>query len=146
MEGSILWDELYMGWFNNYVDQILPNFAPLPLSSGQLWKFYIIPTLCHLTNQEFTKGLSTDSIPPLLVHVVIEWRLLQFESDTFSVLDFLFWFGMLYCMQMHAHKEILSVILWTSSFWTVAFDPHSSRFTDSWPLREQINGRGEMHT
>ena len=141
MEGSILWDKLYMGSFNNYVDQILPNFAPSPSQVDNFGNF-MIPTLCHVTKH----GPSTDSLPPFLVHVVIEWRLLQFELDTFSVLDFLYWFGMLYYMQMHALKEILSVILWTPYFWTVAFDPYLSRFTESWPLREQINGRGEMHT
>ena len=35
---------LAQGTFNNYVDQILPNFDPLPPSSTQLWTFYMIPT------------------------------------------------------------------------------------------------------
>ena len=30
------------GSFNNYVDQILPNFDHLPPSSGQSWLFYIL--------------------------------------------------------------------------------------------------------
>ena len=30
------------GAFNNYVDQILTNFDPLPPSSGQAWTFYIL--------------------------------------------------------------------------------------------------------
>ena len=30
------------GAFNNYVDQILPNFDTLPFSSGQKWTFYIL--------------------------------------------------------------------------------------------------------
>ena len=55
------------GAFNNYVDQILPNFDPQP-SSGQKWTIYILTTLCHVN----PCGLSTDPNPPLLVHVVIE--------------------------------------------------------------------------
>ena len=51
--------------FNNYVDQILPNFDPLPSSSRT---FYILSTLCHVTPLE----LSTDPFPPLVAHVVIE--------------------------------------------------------------------------
>ena len=31
---------------NNYVDNIVPSFDHLPTSSGQLWKFYILPSLC----------------------------------------------------------------------------------------------------
>ena len=42
------------------MDQILLNFDPLPPSSGQLWSFYIIPTLSHVTK----RGLSADPIPP----------------------------------------------------------------------------------
>ena len=35
-----------LGTFNNYVDQIKPNFDhPIPIG-GQLWAFYIQPTLC----------------------------------------------------------------------------------------------------
>ena len=32
---------LSKGTFNNYVDQILPNFDPLTPSGGQTWTFYI---------------------------------------------------------------------------------------------------------
>ena len=56
------------GAFNNYVNQILPNFDPLPPSSGQKWSFDVLSTLCHVT----PCGLSTDPHPPLLVHIVIE--------------------------------------------------------------------------
>ena len=49
------------GSFNNYVDQVLPNFDPSPPSSGQKQTFCILATLCQMTPQ-----------PPLLVHVVIE--------------------------------------------------------------------------
>ena len=38
---------------HSYVDQILPNFDPLFHSSGQLWTFYRIPTLCHVTKLGF---------------------------------------------------------------------------------------------
>ena len=53
------------------MDQILPNFDPLHPSRGQFWTFYMIPTLCQATKRE----LSTDPLPPLFVHVVIEWPL-----------------------------------------------------------------------
>ena len=46
--------KLIQGTFYNYVDQILHNFDPLPPSSGQLWKFYVIPTLCHVTKRELS--------------------------------------------------------------------------------------------
>ena len=49
-----------------------PNFIqfwPQPPSSGQKWTFYLLSTLCHVTQ----RGLSTYTHPPLLVHVVIEW-------------------------------------------------------------------------
>ena len=39
--------------FNNYVDQILPNFDPLPPSSGETWTFYIISILYHVTPMDF---------------------------------------------------------------------------------------------
>ena len=55
------------GSFNNYVDEILPNFAPLPPSSGQLWAFYIPSTLC---SRDQKRRLSTDLLP-LLVHVLL---------------------------------------------------------------------------
>ena len=42
---------------------------PSPPSSGQLWTFYVIPTLCNVTKRRLYTG------PPLLVHVVIEWPL-----------------------------------------------------------------------
>ena len=66
-------NNLTKGSFNNYVDQILPNFDPLSPSSGQLWTFYMIPTLCPVTKC----GLSTDPLPPPLVHVVIEYSALK---------------------------------------------------------------------
>ena len=44
--GLLLTLPLLRGSFNNYVDHILPNFDHLPLSNGQLWTFYPIPTLC----------------------------------------------------------------------------------------------------
>ena len=40
-------------------------------------------TLCHVTK----RGLSTDPLPPLLVHIVIEWPLsgiLAISSKTFN--------------------------------------------------------------
>ena len=37
------------GAFNNYVDQILTNFDPLPPSSGQVWTFYNPPPLSTWT-------------------------------------------------------------------------------------------------
>ena len=49
-----------------------PNFIqfwPQPPSTGQKWTFYLLSTLCHVTQ----RGLSTYTHPPLLVHVVIEW-------------------------------------------------------------------------
>ena len=48
-----------------------PNFThfwPLPPSSGQTWIFYTLSSLCHVN----PCGLSTDPLPTLLVHVVIE--------------------------------------------------------------------------
>ena len=56
------------GAFNNYVDQIVPNFDPPTPSSGQKWTFYILSTVCNVT----PLGISTDPHPPPLVHVVIE--------------------------------------------------------------------------
>ena len=41
---------MYQGEFNNYVDQILPIFDPLPL----VWTFYMMPTLCHETKHGLT--------------------------------------------------------------------------------------------
>ena len=47
---------IYKGSFNNYGDQILPNFDPLqPLK----WTLHIIPSLFHMTK----RGLSTDPFP-----------------------------------------------------------------------------------
>ena len=46
--------------FNNYVEQILPNFDPLIPLSGQLRTFYMMPTLYHVTK----RGLSTDPLTP----------------------------------------------------------------------------------
>ena len=52
------------GAFNNYVDQILPNFDPTPLEWTKIGRItYFLP---FVTKQ----GLST--VPLLLVHVVIE--------------------------------------------------------------------------
>ena len=65
-----------LGTFNNYGDQILPNFDPLPTpSSGQLCTFYMMPTLCHVTQH----GLYINPHSTLLVHVIIEWPLLKSE-------------------------------------------------------------------
>ena len=36
----------FLGSFINYVGQILPNFDPLPSSSGQMQRFYTLPTRC----------------------------------------------------------------------------------------------------
>ena len=68
---------LAQGTFNNYVDQILPNFGPLSPIEGTIvdvvWTFYMRlkyrhdTTLCPVTK----RGLFTDPLPPLLVHVVI---------------------------------------------------------------------------
>ena len=44
----------YKGSFNNYVDQILTNFDPLPPSSGQAWTFFI-PPLVHV-DKRWIKG------------------------------------------------------------------------------------------
>ena len=52
-----------VGSFNNYVDQILPNFDPPLPSSGQKWTIYILSTLCHVTH----RGLLTDPPPPLFL-------------------------------------------------------------------------------
>jgi hypothetical protein len=41
--------------FNNYVDQVLSNFNHLPPSSGQLWTFYLLSTLC-LRDQAWTSN------------------------------------------------------------------------------------------
>ena len=60
------------GSFNNYVDQILPNFDHLPSWNGQLRTFYILPTFCS-HDQAWIFLLTTNL--PLLVHVVIEWPL-----------------------------------------------------------------------
>ena len=58
------------GTFTNYVDQILPNFDPLPLSSGQTYFTYYLPFVTwHPVDFLLTPS------PPLLVHVVIEWPL-----------------------------------------------------------------------
>ena len=44
------------GSFNNYVDQILTNFDPLPPSSGQAWTFYNPPPC--------PRGQKGDKSPP----------------------------------------------------------------------------------
>ena len=66
-----------MGHSKTTVDPILPNFDPLPPSSGQKWMFYILSTLCHMA----PCGLSADPQPPPLVHVVIECPLIVFELN-----------------------------------------------------------------
>ena len=56
----------YKGAFNNYVDQILPNFDPLPPSSGQLWTFYM--TLVFMSFKKHIKNddaLTRENWPPL---------------------------------------------------------------------------------
>ena len=65
-----------------------PILTPSPWS-GQLWPFYIIPTLCHM----IIRGLSTDPLTPLLVHIVIEWPLTKvwvkkLFSDQINSLNF----------------------------------------------------------
>ena len=63
IHGFLTYIETFL-WFYSGVNQQLrgPNFTqfrPSIPSSGQLWTFYIIPTLCHVTKQ----GLSTDPLP-----------------------------------------------------------------------------------
>ena len=70
---------VHKGAFNNYVDQILHNFDPCP-SSGQLWTFDVIPTLCSC-DQEWTFYVTP---PPLLVYVVIECPLISYQGNTIS--------------------------------------------------------------
>ena len=56
------------GAFNNYVDQILSNFDPLTPRVNKHGHFtYTIYSLSH-----DPRGLSTDPLPPFLVHIVIE--------------------------------------------------------------------------
>ena len=59
---------MYQGAFNNYVDQILPIFAPLPPWSGQAWTFYIPPPsyLSSLTKGGIatSERISTHCEPP----------------------------------------------------------------------------------
>ena len=57
---------LNKGAFNNYVDQILTNFDPLPPSSGQAWTFYIPPPL-----STWTKG--GQKPPPLELKKIISF-------------------------------------------------------------------------
>ena len=71
---SFLCQEGSKGAFNNYANQILRNFDPLPPSSVQTWTFYILFTLCHMT----PRGLSIDPLPPLLVDVLIECPLIGY--------------------------------------------------------------------
>ena len=61
------------GTFNNYVEQILPNLdPPTPLE----WtKMDILHTIYPLSRDP--RGLCIDPLPPLLVHVVIEWPLME---------------------------------------------------------------------
>ena len=51
--------ECHKGSFNNFVDQILPNFDPPTLLNGQKWTFFTQSTLCHMTHC----GLYTDPPP-----------------------------------------------------------------------------------
>ena len=62
-----VWGEREQEAFNNYVDQILPNFDPLPPLSGQLWTFYMPNTYPLSCDQAWTFYC-----PPLLVHVIME--------------------------------------------------------------------------
>jgi hypothetical protein len=62
------------GSFNNYVDQVFPNFDPCP--PRQLWTFYMIPPLFAWPSVDFLLNP-----PPLLVHVVIEWSLVELSSE-----------------------------------------------------------------
>ena len=65
------------GAFNNYVDQILTNFDPLPPSSGQAWTFYI-PPLVHV-DKRWTKA------PPLKYQIVSHFNQHNiWVSHTFS--------------------------------------------------------------
>ena len=59
------------GSYNNYVDQILPNFDPLPprVDNRGHFTWYL-----HFVTWPSVDFLLTPS-PPLLVHVVIEWPL-----------------------------------------------------------------------
>ena len=65
----LLFSNCNKGTFNNYVDQILSNFDPPSPSSGQKLSFYILSTLCHVTQH----GISTD--PPLLIHARSYWMI-----------------------------------------------------------------------
>ena len=56
--------------FNNYVDQILPNFDPPPPSSGQEWTFSLQSTFCHVTPVDFQL-----TPPPRFFPVVTECSL-----------------------------------------------------------------------
>ena len=51
--------ECHKGSFNNFVDQILPNFDPPTLLNEQKWTFFTPSTLCHMTHC----GLYTDPPP-----------------------------------------------------------------------------------
>ena len=67
------------GSFNNYEDQILPNFDPFPHSSGQLWTFYMI--LPFSRDQAWTVNWPPSTL--FLVHVVIEWALTHIFTSHF---------------------------------------------------------------
>ena len=49
-----IWCSFGQRAFNNYVDQILPNFDPPTSSSGLKWIFYIciLSTICHKTHMD----------------------------------------------------------------------------------------------
>ena len=67
-----VWGKREQEAFNNYVDQISPNFDHLPSWNVQLRTFYILPTVCS-HDQAWIFLLTTNL--PLLVHIVIEWPL-----------------------------------------------------------------------
>ena len=73
-----------MGAFNNYVDQILPNFDHLPprVDKHEHFTYYVF-TLCHVNPRCIDFLLTT--YPPLLVHVVIEWPRSLTYCATFSI-------------------------------------------------------------
>ena len=65
---------IFSGWhgwgsFNNYVDQILSNLDPFPPPRVDNYEHFTgyLP-FCHVTKS----GPSTDPLPPILFHVVIQ--------------------------------------------------------------------------
>ena len=78
--------------FNNYVDQILPNFDHLPPLE---WTFYIIPTLCS-RDQAWNFYW-----PPTHPIVVIEWPLINLRKWKENLVKTY--------QNMNARSEIISV-------------------------------------